>query len=178
VPAGFVEWFAGEDDASSYAVSIAPPEHWKLIDLIAVVSQERKSTSSKEGHQLAASSILQSARVADAPRRLNLCREALLARNFAQLSEIVELDSNLMHAVMMTSSPPLFYWQPATLEIMRAVVRWRQAGIPACYTTDAGPNVHVLCLEEWKEWLCKALGEIRGVSRVIEASPGGAAHYE
>lgn len=178
VPAGFVEWLAGEDDYSSYAISIAPPDHWELIDLIAVVSQERKMTSSAEGHRLAATSILQNARVEDAPRRLQLCRQALLARDFDGLAAIVELDSTLMHAVMMTSSPPLFYWHPATLEVMRAVMRWRHSGIPACFTVDAGPNVHVLCLAEWKDWLCKALKDIQGVTRVIEASPGGAAWYE
>ena len=49
-----------------------------------------------------------------------------------------------MHAVMITSSPPLLYWLPATLAILQAVPNWRKSGLPVCYTIDAGPNVHVL----------------------------------
>ena len=79
------------------------------------------------------------ARVADAPRRLEICRNAILQRDFAALAEIVELDSNMMHAVMMTSHPALFYWQAATLTVMQAVQAARAKGLSVCYTIDAGP---------------------------------------
>jgi diphosphomevalonate decarboxylase len=67
----------------------------------------------------APSSPLQAARVADAERRLKLCRQAILERDFAVLAEITELDCNLMHAVMMTSTPPLYYWEPGSLAIIQ-----------------------------------------------------------
>ena len=113
VPAGFVEWNAGTGDGNSYAFSVAPPQHWDLVDCITVVASGHKSVGSTEGHALAGSSPLQAARVADAPRRLDLARRALLERDFPALAEIVEQDSSMMHAVMMTSSPPLYYWEPA-----------------------------------------------------------------
>ncbi len=53
IPAGFVEWQMGTGDVDSYAVSIAPPSHWDLVDCIAVLSDEQKSTGSTEGHALA-----------------------------------------------------------------------------------------------------------------------------
>ena len=114
VPGGYVEWLTGEKDEESYAYTIAPADHWKLADCVAIVSQAHKPTGSSEGHPLAETSPLQAARVADTPRRLVLCRQAILDRDFESLAELVELDSNLMHAVMMTSMPPLLYWQPAT----------------------------------------------------------------
>ncbi|MBI3764764.1 MAG: diphosphomevalonate decarboxylase, partial [Chloroflexi bacterium] len=40
VPGGFVEWIAAERHEDSFAFSIAPPEHWALVDLVAVVSRE------------------------------------------------------------------------------------------------------------------------------------------
>jgi diphosphomevalonate decarboxylase len=175
VPGGFVEWQAGEDDESSYAFSIAPPEHWDLVDCIAVVSREHKQTGSTEGHALAGSSALQDSRLADAPRRLDCCRRAILERDFSAFAEIVELDSNLMHAVMMTSTPPLIYWQPATLAVMHSVVEWRQSGMPVCYTIDAGPNVHVLCLSQIALQVVKSLQEIPGVGSVRTSPPGGPA---
>ncbi|MFH2104278.1 MAG: diphosphomevalonate decarboxylase [Chloroflexota bacterium] len=175
IPGGFVEWAAGEGDGDSFAQSIAPLEHWSLADCIAMVSTTHKPTGSTEGHALAGTSPLQPARVADTPRRLSLCREAVNRRDFAALAAIVELDSDLMHAVMMTSTPALFYWQPVTLAVMRAVRQWRQEGIPVCYTIDAGPNVHVLCLGSESGRVATMLADIPGVEAVLTASPGGPA---
>ena len=172
IPAGFVEWKAGQDDTDSYAYTIAPPEHWDLVDCIAVVSKQAKSASSATGHSLASTSPLQSARLADAPRRLELCREAIMQRDFDQLAVVVELDSNLMHAIMITSSPPLLYWQAATVTVMQAVQNWRNAGLPCCYTVDAGPNVHVLCESAHHTRIAEHLRQLPGVLDVIVSHPG------
>ncbi len=56
-----------------------------------------------------------------------------------------------MHAVMLTSEPPLLYWQHTTLRIMREVSRMRSGGLPVFYTVDAGPNVHCICPQEMAE---------------------------
>jgi diphosphomevalonate decarboxylase len=173
IPQGFVEWQAGEDDESSYAFSIASPDHWRLTDCIAILSPKHKAVGSTEGHQLAETSPLQPGRVADAPRRLELCRRAILERDFEALAKVVELDCLLMHAVMMTSDPALFYWQPKTLEIIYAVRSWRASGVPVCYTIDAGPNVHVLCIDEVSNWVATRLREIPEVLEVLISHPGG-----
>lgn len=175
VPAGFVEWKAGAADEDSYAVSLAPPEHWELVDCIVIVSAGHKAIGSTEGHALAATSPLQAARVADSPRRLDLCRRAILQRDFQALAAVVELDSDMMHAVMMTSSPALFYWQPASLAVMAAVRQWRKEGLPVCYTLDAGPNVHILCPREQAEVVDRRARELPGVQQVLVAGVGGPA---
>jgi len=175
IPGGFVEWQAGAGDEDSFAFSIAPPGHWDLADCIAVVSAEHKATGSTQGHALAATSPLQAARVADAPRRLDLCRRALLERDFEALAGIVELDSNLMHAVMMTSTPPLFYWQESTLTVMRLVREWRRGGLPVCYSIDAGPNVHVLTEGAEAGHVADLLAAVPGVQEVLVARVGGPA---
>lgn len=172
VPDGFVEWYAGTDDADSYAVSIAPPEHWALVDLIAIVSTDHKAVGSSQGHVIAPTSPLQAARLADAPRRLDLCRHAILTRDFEALATVVELDSDIMHAVMMTSSPPLLYWQPVTIAVMQAVRAARARGTAVCYTIDAGPNVHVLCPESERDSARALLETLVGVQQVLESGPG------
>jgi diphosphomevalonate decarboxylase len=175
VPAGFVEWYAGTDHDSSYAESFAAPDHWDLVDVIAVVSETHKATGSTEGHSTAATSDLQAARVAGAPERLRLCKQAILDRDFNMFSTIVEHDSNLMHSVMMTSRPPLFYWLPPTLTIMQAVRDWRADGLQVCYTLDAGPNVHCLCVRKDAEQVSQALKMLSGVVDVRTARVGGGA---
>ncbi len=177
VPGGFVEWQAGDDDESSYAFSIAPADHWELADCVAIVSAEHKKTVSIEGHALAPTSPLQNARVADAPRRIEICRNAILQRDFEAFASISEADSDLMHAVMMTSNPALFYWKPATLSVMQAVRNWRAEGIPVFYTIDAGPNVHVITLKTEMEKVSAMLKELEGVSDVLTATVGGPAYW-
>ena len=175
VPSGFVEWHAGASHAESYAESIAPPDYWELVDVIAVVSRAHKATGSTEGHRSALTSDLQAARVAGAPARLAVCKAALLARDFATFAEVVELDSNLMHAVMMTSRPPLFYWLPPTLAVMERVRGWRADGLRVCSTLDAGPNVHCICVRNDAPAVSAALAELSEVLEVRSADPGGPA---
>jgi diphosphomevalonate decarboxylase len=175
IPGGFVEWQTGTTDEDSFAFSIAEPDHWNLVDCVAIVSASHKKTGSTEGHFIAATSPLQPARVADAPRRLETCRKAILERDFNAFASIVELDSDMMHAVMMTSSPALHYWKPASLEVMNRVRQWRMDGIPACYTVDAGPNVHIICTETESQMIEKRLRETGGVENVLVARAGGPA---
>jgi diphosphomevalonate decarboxylase len=175
IPSGFTEWQPGSDDSTSYAQSIAAPEHWPLWDCIAVAESGPKPTGSTEGHALALTSPLQNARVADAPRRLEICRQAILDKDFEKLADIIELDSNIMHAVMMTSQPMLMYWAPATLLVMQAVGQLRRSGMAAAFTLDAGPNVHVITTENDREKVRRELADLPGVQQVITSAVGGAA---
>ena len=175
IPAGFVEWKMGEAESDSYAFSIAPVDHWNLVDCVAIVSASHKKTGSTEGHAIAGTSPLQDARVADAPRRLEICRNAILKKDFEAFANIIEHDSDMMHSVMMTSKPPLMYWQAATGGIFHQEREWRASGLPVGYTVDAGANVHVICLGEYAKEVEKRLREIPGVSNVLVAGVGGAA---
>jgi len=178
IPAGFVEWQAGTTDEDSYAYSIASPGHWDLVDCIAIVSQEHKDVGSWQGHAIADTSLLQADRVMDATRRLAECRAAILQRDFERLAEISELDCNLMHAIMMTSSPRLIYWMPTTLSLVQAVLVWRKSGIPVFYTIDAGPNVHIITIKGWTNKVLELISQITGVKEALLAHPGGAARLE
>lgn len=173
IPGGFVEWYMGNDHQSSFAQSIAPATHWELRDIIAVLSTEHKPVGSTEGHRIANTSPLQNARVADAARRLEVCRKAILGRDFDALAEIIELDALMMHAVMMTSRPCLIYWHPETLAIIGAVRQWRSEGLACAFTIDAGPNVHVICESKHSEAVGRRLRAFPDVKTVYCAPPGG-----
>lgn len=176
IPGGFVVWHEGTDDASSFAESIAPPDHWDLVDLIAIVSAKHKKTGSQEGHRTAETSELQQARILGANERFEICKNAVLEKDFKMFAEIVEYDSNLMHAVMMTSRPALLYWQPPTIEIMQRVQEMRAGGLNVCYTLDAGPNVHCICVRDDLDAVRAGLADTSGVVDMRIAAPGGAAH--
>ena len=175
IPGGFVAWYCAPTHAESYAETIAPPDYWGLVDLIAVVSRAHKQTGSTAGHPLAATSPLQEARLATAQARFDRCQQALLARDFASLAEVVELDSTIMHSVMMTSTPPLFYWLPPSLTVMQRVREWRADGHAVCSTLDAGPNVHCICTAATADAIEADLLALDGVLEVRRATPGGPA---
>ena len=176
VPDGFCEWLPGEGDADSYAVSIAPASHWDLADLIAVISQEHKKVGSTAGHAAAFTSPFQSERVRTAPERVRVCREAILCRDLQALAEVSEQDMIMMHSVMMTQDPPLFYWEPATIRLIKAVREWRDAGLPCFATIDAGPNVHVICPAEHMGDVRAEMETISGIADILVSAPGGKAH--
>ena len=175
IPAGFVEWHAGSSSEDSFAETIAPPEHWELWDCIAMVEAQPKKVGSTQGHQLADTSPLQSARLLDADRRLDLCRQAILQKDFAKLADVIELDSNMLHAVMLTSRPPLMYWSPLSIEIMRQVAAWRAGGLEVAYTLDAGPNSHIICSADSRHTVIERLAAIQGVMKTIVSQVGGGA---
>ncbi len=174
VPTGYCEWLTGTD-ASSVATSIAPPEHWDLRDLVVVVSQQHKSVGSTGGHPLAQTSSLQAARVAGAAPRLAACKAALLACNLAEMGPVIEEDAIIMHSVMMSSHPPLYYWNPATMAIIQATQQWRADGLPVYFTIDAGPNVHLICEAAHAAAVEAAARQIPGVQTVLSSGPGGPA---
>lgn len=175
VPAGFVEWYAADTHETSFAETVASPDHWDLVDVIAIVSDQHKKTGSQAGHPTAKTSDLQNARVSGAQNRLDTVRQAIIDRDFPTFADIVELDSNLMHAVMMTSKPALFYWKPVTLTIMELVREWREEGLSVCYTLDAGPNVHCICIRKDAETVRERISKLSGILDIKMASAGGAA---
>jgi diphosphomevalonate decarboxylase len=126
----------------------------------------------KRGHESALTSDFQQARIAGAKERLDTCLKSLLERDFSTFAEVVEHDSNLMHAVMMTSKPPLFYWLPASLKIMERVRQLRYDGLQVCYTLDAGPNVHCLCMKSNSLQVRDALSQVENVIDIRIAAPG------
>lgn len=175
VPGGFVEWYASDEDEESYAVTIAPAEHWPLHDLVAIVARGEKSIGSTEGHHLAHSSPLYHGRLVQVEEDLPLMRQAILEQDFELLGEIAEFDTLSMHAVMMTSRPSLLYWLPQTVAVMRAVREWRRAGLACYFSIDAGPNVHVITTPEAATEVAKQLRVLNEVQETLECRVGSGA---
>ena len=175
VPAGFVQWHYGETNEASYAEEIAPPEHWDLYDLIAVVQSEHKTVSSTQGNALVSTSPFNEVRVQEAHQSVNTLRRAILDKDFTTFGEETEREAIRLHVIAMTSRPPIFYWSPTTLAIIQAVSQWRTEGLESYYTIDAGANVHVI-VQPWDvERLAERLATINGVQEVLRNQPGNGA---
>ncbi|MGH2541739.1 MAG: diphosphomevalonate decarboxylase, partial [Ardenticatenaceae bacterium] len=172
---GFVQWHAGPDDTSSYAELICDEHHWPALrDVVAIVAPGEKKVSSAEGHLLAATSPFLQARLEQVREHLPDVRDAIKARDLMELGPLIEADALSMHFVMMSSQPPLFYWTPETVRLIKQCETWRDQGLQVYFTIDAGPNVHLICEDYQEAELIDKLYRLDGVQRVLTSAPGAA----
>jgi diphosphomevalonate decarboxylase len=170
---GFVEWNAPKaDDDDSYARQIADADHWDLRNVIAVVEIGPKTVSSIEGHKLAATSPYYTKRLELVPGRLDKVRKAIRDRDLGTLGPLIEEEAIDLHLITMSSHPPIFYWSPGTLAVLRAVRELRQEGLAAWATMDAGANVHVICDADSEDDVAERLEDLPAVGFVIRDGVG------
>ena len=172
---GFVEWpetQAGGSDDDSYARQIADADHWDLRNIIAVVEIGPKSVPSIEGHRRATTSPYYTKRLELLPDRLDKVRRAIRERDLDALGPVIEQEAIDLHLTAMSSNPPIFYWSPGTLAVLRAVRELRQEGLAAWATMDAGANVHVICDADSEDDVAERLEDLPAVGFVIRDGIG------
>ena len=173
---GYVYFNRGTSHETSFAEQICDNDAFDIRAVIAVIDADRKKVTSDDGHASALTSPFNEARVMTSQKQAATIREAILERDFSSLGYIAEENCKYMHAVMMTSEPPLFYWQPDTLRVIKSVMRFREEGLECYFTIDAGPNVHCLCRPQDMEELNRLIRNLEGVKRTIQAKPGPGAY--
>ncbi len=164
---GYVLWPAGAGEDACFARQLAPAEHWDLADVILLVQSGPKAVSSLDGHRLAQTSPYFARRQELLPERLAQVQRAIAARDLSSLGPVLEAEAIDLHLIAMTSSPPVFYWLPGTLEVLAAIRALRADGIAAYATMDAGANVHTLCQLADAPEVARRLSELPGTQGVI-----------
>jgi diphosphomevalonate decarboxylase len=143
---GFVVWKAGETPDSQILEEVFAPNEWDLSDIIVVFSDKEKHTSSSDAHLAAWGSPLFAARLAGLKARMEIIQNAIRKKDLELLGREIEADALEMHAVAMTGSPAVNYFCDNTIKFTAWVRAERDAGrLPAWFTIDAGPNVHLIC---------------------------------
>ncbi|MGF1469270.1 MAG: diphosphomevalonate decarboxylase [Sandaracinaceae bacterium] len=178
---GFVELPAGEPgDAALAARPVASADHWDLRVVVALTAKGPKAVGSRDA--MGASRLGSPYYTAWVDESRTLARQvsdALQARDFAALAPAVERSFLAMHAVAMTSDPPILYWQPGSVAALRRVRALReQEGLPVCATMDAGPHVKAVCLAEAAPTVAEALGRTDGVLDTLVTRPGPGGEVE
>jgi diphosphomevalonate decarboxylase len=165
------------ESAGHAALPFLPGEHFPLVMLVTVLTQQPKAVSSTQAMQLTAqSSPYYPSWVAHAPAVFAQVKSALQQRDIQALGDAVEHSALAMHATMMAAQPGIVYLQPQTLRVMNRVRELRGQGVPAFFTMDAGPHVKVLTQPEHAQRLENELKNLPDVVRVIPSAPGPDAH--
>ncbi len=172
IQAGYVEWVAGDDDASSVSRALCGPSHWDLRDIVVILSRAPKAISSSEGHRIASRHPFMAARQAHLEARILALKGALAARDFVTFGELVEHEAMEVQAIMMSGEPSALYLQPDTVRLVHAVRAWRDEGLPVYFTLDAGPNLHVLCEGDRCHEVEARLRELAPTAQLLVNRPG------
>jgi len=168
---GFVCWNKGNSHETSFAEQICSPDEFNMNAVIAIIHEGKKDVTSDAGHEIAHTSPFNDVRIKKSQEQAKEIRKAILNDDFSKVGKIAEENCKYMHAVMMTSDPPLFYWHPDTLKLVKLIQRIRRAGLECYFSIDAGPNVHCLCRPEDTYEIQKQLEEMEGINRTILVRP-------
>lgn len=128
------------------------PVYHNFQNAILIVSQQEKEVSSSAGHKLMEDNPFSEPRYTQARMRMTAMLECLKNGDLEQFGPLVESEALGLHALMMLSTPPYILMVPESLTIMQKIREFRkETGIPAYFTLDAGPNIHLLYPEEHLE---------------------------
>ncbi|MBI4225828.1 diphosphomevalonate decarboxylase [Candidatus Roizmanbacteria bacterium] len=167
IPDGFVEWLEGKTNETSYAYSLYPSNYWDILDIVVLISKDKKDISSTEGQKLTKTSPFYKVRLSNINKKLKSCKEFLNKKNFSEFGKLIEAETLELHAIMLTSSPSLIYWSPGTIQIMRLVKKWRNEGVPVYFTVNTGQDIHLIVEGENRENLLEKLKEVKEIKKVI-----------
>ncbi len=172
-----MEWLDGNTSNESFAVSIYPPSYWPdLIDIVVIVTTDKKEISTTEGMKGMRKSPFYQTRLRGMKDKIRLCKEALKTKDLEKLGELSEAEALEMHAVMISQRPALLYWTKGTLHLMKSVQKWRYGGLPCYFTINTGQNVHILTTKDHEKEIQEKLKNIEDVNRIIINSPSDGAH--
>lgn len=172
IPSGFVEWLDGNTSKTSYARQIFPPQHWAIADIVAVVNEGKKAVPTSIGMQKTHSSPFMEVRKAHMKEKNELVKKLIAGKNLAQLGPLIEQEALELHTIMLTQTPPLIYWTPGTLRIMKLTNRWRTQGLLVYFTINTGQDVHLICEAKNVNKVKAKLKSLKEVKDIIVNNPG------
>lgn len=176
IEGGFVEWHRGvrEDGSDSFAEQISPPEYWPEFRMvIAVTSKKEKKIKSRAGMAQSVDNCPYYSRwVEEIPKDIAVIKKAIKERDIKTLGETAEMNALKMHAVMISTRPPIIYWNAGTMDVIHSVMEWRDQRIGCWFTIDGGPQVKVICLEKDAQRIAQMLRKFGNIEEVIVSGPG------
>lgn len=174
---GYVQWYGGSDDASSYAAPLAQQPTWDLRMIAVVVNAHTKKISSRQGMQrVVATSPYYPAWVKQTTADLAALKEAIAANDFVRFGQIAQSNAMKMHALNLSATPPFNYFEPASLKAIAVTEELQANGVACYYTMDAGPNVKIICQAADEARIRAALAPYFDQKQLLSAGVGPDAH--
>lgn len=148
---GAVSWGVKSNEYASELVSF--DNIFKTYqNAILVVSTDKKSVTSRQGHALMEEHFYKEARFKQAKHNYSALVRTMEKGDLESFIQIVEIEALSLHAMMMTSEPSFLLLTPQSLHIINRIRAFRERfGANVCFTIDAGPNIHLLYPKRQKD---------------------------
>ncbi len=174
---GFATLAPGDDQWTG--AELLAKDAWPLEVAIAITDDTPKRVSSSEGMARSrATSPFYEGWCRSTEADFETARRAVAERDFDSLSEVAEHSCLKLHSLMLSSRPPLLYWNAATIAAIETIRRLRDVGTPVFFTIDAGPQVKAVCAPGHAGDVAHELGKSPGVLRVLRSALGDGAHLD
>lgn len=146
---GMVFWHRGENAEGNdcFAETIFPSNHWpELRMIVIVVSEQPKSISTRNAGKMILKSPSYQRWIDAAEERITLLVEAIRDKEIDLVGSIMEQDCIEMHHCL--KQVGITYHTEESNQVMDIIRCLRQEKINCYFTSDAGPQIKVLCLEQ------------------------------
>lgn len=168
---GFTRFAAGAE----FAEPLYAADWWpELRVVVAVTDSGRKSVGSRDGmERTRTTSPFYEPWVEDAVRLTRLAEDAIAQRSLVTLGPLMRESYLRMVGTSIAASPPVLYWLPASVGVIRACDELRHAGLEAWETMDAGPQVKILTTMRDLPQVQARIAEVHGVQDILVSRVGG-----
>ncbi len=165
---GFVHWNKGSQKNGSDSIGKliqVDKQRWENLRIgLIELSHSEKAISSTQGMKNTVDTCPLYQPWPDlAQADLQQMLQAIDTVSFTQLGEIAEANALAMHATMIATRPPVFYWLPSSVGTMHKVWEARKAGIEVYFTMDAGSNVKLISQQQYQAELNLIFDKVRWV---------------
>ena len=149
---GYVDSVPGSSDEFATPLADVHDNFKKLHDAIIIVDDRAKAVSSSLGHSLMKGHPYAETRFKQANSRVADLVKILGAGDYESFIKLAESEALTLHAMMMTSSDYYLLLKPGSLVAIDKIQAFRRdTNIPICFTLDAGPNLHVLYPDAYRD---------------------------
>ena len=170
---GLVEWQAGHDDQTSYALPIMEQVDFGIEMIAILVDTHKKKISSRFGMQQSVStSPYYRVWPEVVAQDMAAVKKAIAAQDIDQIGAIAEENALRMHALTLSANPGFTYFDSDTITAMTIVRELRENGVNCYFTMDAGPNVKVIYDQANRKAVYSTLAAQFGTDRLVVAKPG------
>jgi len=161
------------------ARGVLPARAWPLKVVIAVTSEKTKDVGSTQGMKRSKQTSPYYRAWTESTKSDHAAGlSAISQQDFSRLASIAESSCLKMHALMLSSQPPLFYWNGATVETIATVRELQSAGVSVFFTVDAGPQVKAVCQEDAADIVAERLANVPGVLKTLVCGLGPGAYVD
>lgn len=167
--------FTRLDDGSESAEPLYDRNWWPDFRIIVLELEKgpKEISSRKAMEHTALTSPYYSSWLADSKNTMKKAVAALSERNLDVLGPLIRSSYMRMFASMFAADPPVIYWKPISLELIRKCEELRRGGLSVWETMDAGPQLKLFCLEKDVLEIKRQLSPILADTSIRVCRPGG-----